>query len=507
VLVVDDDAGMRETLVEILAAAGIEAVGAGSAAAAQAMQGELAPALALVDQRLPDGSGIDLGARLKHEDADLTVLLVTGYASLDNAIAAVWELDGFLTKPVPPAELVRVVRAGLDSARLRRENRSLVDDLRQANLLLEESVEARTRELSGLLSLSEALVGAIRLDEVVDACLRTASDVIEARHVGIYLQEGAVGDLLLRAATGDSPLPDRLPRSTLGAPGGEHGTVAPLMAGGRQVGALLFAVTDPIDPMFLTAFAGSAAIAIQNAQRLGLELETVARLSELSSMKSTFLASVSHELRTPLNAVLGFANLLRLQSDTAWSETDIEMIETIIEQGKSLDTMINDLLDTTRAEFGGLHMTLDPIDVGRVIARVTRLFGEATNPLVARVAANLPDVLSNEARLQQVLTNLVVNAVRHSPPNSPIELRAEAEGDHVRLAVVDFGRGIAPEFLPRLFDQFTQVDTAEAGRESGLGLGLYIVRGLVEAMGGTVTVRSEVGRGSEFVVRLRRAGL
>src|SRR5207247_3253536 len=115
---------MRETLVEILAAAGIDAEGAASAAAAAEMQQQLAPAVALVDQRLPDANGVELGALLKHRDTDLAVLLVTGYASLDNAIAAVWELDGFLTKPVPPAELVRVVRAALDTTRLRSENRS-----------------------------------------------------------------------------------------------------------------------------------------------------------------------------------------------------------------------------------------------------------------------------------------------------------------------------------------------------------------------------------------------
>ena len=125
VLVVDDDDAMRDSAVEILAATGIEAEGAATAAEARALQPQLAPGVALVDQRLPDSSGVELGSLLKEQDADMTVLLVTGYASLENAIAAVWQFDGYLTKPVAPPELVRVVRAGLEHARLRRENRAL----------------------------------------------------------------------------------------------------------------------------------------------------------------------------------------------------------------------------------------------------------------------------------------------------------------------------------------------------------------------------------------------
>ena len=120
VLVVDDDRAMRETAVEILAESGIAAVGAASAAQALALRPEVGPGVALVDQRLPDATGVRLGADLKQQDGDMTVLLVTGYASLENAIAAVGQLDGYLTKPVPPAELVRVVRSGLEHARLRR---------------------------------------------------------------------------------------------------------------------------------------------------------------------------------------------------------------------------------------------------------------------------------------------------------------------------------------------------------------------------------------------------
>jgi signal transduction histidine kinase len=147
VYVVDDDPGMRQTVIDILALSGIAADGFASGKAAEACCGPGRPDLAVVDQRLPDTTGIALSASLKSADPDLGVILLTGYASADNAIAAVGVADDYLTKPVPPDELVRSVKAGLDRTRLRRENRQLVTRLQQLNASLEATVAERTREL------------------------------------------------------------------------------------------------------------------------------------------------------------------------------------------------------------------------------------------------------------------------------------------------------------------------------------------------------------------------
>jgi signal transduction histidine kinase len=146
VYVVDDDPDMRQTVVDILAIAGIAAEGFGSGAAALAAHGP-GPDLAVVDQRLPDTTGIDLATSLKAADPDLAVILLTGYVSADAAIAAVGVVDDYLTKPVPPEDLIRSVRAAIDRTRLRRENRRLVGRLRELNSSLEATVAQRTREL------------------------------------------------------------------------------------------------------------------------------------------------------------------------------------------------------------------------------------------------------------------------------------------------------------------------------------------------------------------------
>jgi signal transduction histidine kinase len=147
VYVVDDDPGMRQTIVDILATAGISAQGFGSGASVPPPRGPDRPDLAVVDQRLPDTTGIALAASLKAEDPDLAVILLTGYVSADNAIAAVGLVDDYLAKPVPPDDLLRRVRAALDRSRLRRENRDLIARLKELNSSLEATVAQRTREL------------------------------------------------------------------------------------------------------------------------------------------------------------------------------------------------------------------------------------------------------------------------------------------------------------------------------------------------------------------------
>ncbi len=119
-------------------------------------------------------------------------------------------------------------------------------------------------------------------------------------------------------------------------------------------------------------------------------------------------------------------------------------------------------------------------------------------------AAGVPPVSGDRQRIEQVVSNLVGNAIKHSPDGTPVEIEAAADGEYVRVAVIDHGSGIEPKFLARLFEPFTQAGS-DSSRESGLGLGLYIVRGLVEAMGGTIEANSRLGEGSEFVLRLPRA--
>jgi signal transduction histidine kinase len=221
-------------------------------------------------------------------------------------------------------------------------------------------------------------------------------------------------------------------------------------------------------------------------------------------MKSTFLATVSHELRTPLAAVLGLAELLARTESGMGPERRAQMTAQILEQAQLLSTMIEDLLDATRVEFGGLRVRRERIDVARIAERVHDTFHARGHPLRTRIGLEVPAALGDEARLVQVLTNLAGNAFKHTRPGTTVELEVGADDEEVHVAVIDHGHGIDPEFLARIFQPFTQ-ESESSARQEGLGLGLYIVHGLVEAMGGTVEAASTLGEGSRFTVRLPRA--
>jgi signal transduction histidine kinase len=220
-------------------------------------------------------------------------------------------------------------------------------------------------------------------------------------------------------------------------------------------------------------------------------------------MKSTLLATVSHELRTPLTTVVGFADLLGQQFGTASADEQREMIDLIIEQGHQLRVLIEDLVDASRVEFGTLHVECTDVDAREVVDRVARGVTDASHPLEIRLPREVPSVVADERRLQQVLTNLVANAMTHSSPGSPVVVEGRPADDGVTFAVIDRGKGIDPSFLPQIFEPFAQQE--RGGRGTGLGLGLYIVRGLVEAMGGRIEARSSVGEGTELCVWLPHA--
>jgi signal transduction histidine kinase len=278
---------------------------------------------------------------------------------------------------------------------------------------------------------------------------------------------------------------------------------ADLLVGGQRLGALIVVNPERTAPSFLTTVAIEAAVAIQNAQRFDRERETVERLSELSRLKSTFLASVSHELRTPLTALVGFAQTLGAYGETLTSADREHMLGRMVSQGERLGRLINNLLDSTGLETGSLRLSIGPVDSASVMERLVDSLPEERPPVELQLPDDLPRVLADEGRLEQVLGNLLENAVKYSP-SAPVTIGAEAGDTTVTFWVADSGPGIDPVFLERAFEPFSQADIGDGRFDKGVGLGLYIVHGLVEAMGGTIAVDSTIGEGTRFLVTFPR---
>ena len=230
-----------------------------------------------------------------------------------------------------------------------------------------------------------------------------------------------------------------------------------------------------------------------------------AEAESANRMKDEFLATVSHELRTPLNAIIGWSHmLLRTSLDKA---TTVRAIETIERNAKSQAQLIEDILDVSRVITGKLRLNIGPVDVAAVINAAIDSVQLAADSKGIHLEVTLDPsarhISGDSSRLQQVVWNLLSNAIKFTPSGGRVEVRLEHAGVYVQVKVSDTGQGIDPGFLPFIFDRFRQADGTTTRRHGGLGLGLAIVRHLVEFHGGTVSADSGgEGCGSTFIVKL-----
>lgn len=224
--------------------------------------------------------------------------------------------------------------------------------------------------------------------------------------------------------------------------------------------------------------------------------------------KSEFLSRMSHELRTPLNAVLGFGQLLEMSE---LGPDDQQSVSRIIAGGRHLLELINDVLDIGRIDAGELSLSLEPVRVGHVLTEATELVQPLADERSVVVLSGHADgydlqVLADRHRLKQVMLNLLSNAIKYNHQGGTVALGClETDDGRRRIEVTDTGPGIAPENLDRLFAPFDRIGAEQNAAVEGTGLGLALSRQLVEAMGGTLGVESEVGSGSTFWVELTPA--
>ena len=273
------------------------------------------------------------------------------------------------------------------------------------------------------------------------------------------------------------------------------------------------------DELTASGLSAQAAVAMDNArlyetakrarseaEHAAAENERLYRQAEESSrLKEEFLATVSHELRTPLNAILGWARMLRTGQVTGENLT--KALETIERNARAQAQLIDDLLDVSRIVAGKLRLDVRPTDPGTFIDAAV----EAVRPAADAKGVHVQKVIDSAAiavpgdpaRLQQVVWNLLSNAIKFTPRDGRVQVRLERVNSHIEIVVSDTGQGISPEFLPYVFDRFRQADQKASRQFGGMGLGLAIVRHLVELHGGNVHAMSEgEGKGATFTVVL-----
>jgi PAS domain S-box-containing protein len=489
VLVVDDDPVSRYTTLRWLQHAGFQTREASTGSRGLELADATVSAMVL-DVNLPDISGFDLCRLIRsRDDADyLPVLhLSAAFVTDEDKVRGLDSgADAYLTHPVDPSVLVATVQA-------------LV----------------RTRMAEGALRRSEqhframyqrAPIGMCLLDlsgQVIEAnpCmlgfLGGTDDVIGRRlveWVPLEFREAARAFLAIEALASDDvqfPLL-RADGSTLRV----NWSMLPLL----KHGVHMVLATDVTAPALL-----------EEQRQLALQRERAARADaeRLGRIKDEFVAVLSHELRTPLTTMIGWMQIFRRGPlDEARRQKGLE----IIERNLALQArLVSDLLDMSSINLGKMRLSLSQVDVPELIDSVI----EASEALIAErrvivsmhVDPDCPEIRADPARLQQIASNLLGNAIKFSAAGGKISIAVKPENAGLRISFLDEGQGIPTEFLPNLFDRFSQADAGSNRRHGGLGLGLSIVRHLAESHDGTVSVRSDgLGHGANFDVWLPTAG-
>lgn len=418
---------------------------------------------------------------------------------------------------------------------LRRLTRHLIDER-----VLTAALSNRLREISSLSEVGKALNSVLDIDDVLGIILNSCLELLEGTEGSIMLIDDDGQTLVTVCSQGDE---GAALGGTQKVGTGVAGWVAEqreplLLTGDADVSLfeqlvpkerpILAALCVPLisrrellgvlnvndtaggrlytehDLRAMCMFAEHAAIAISNARLYQVEREQVARLLEIDRLKSEFVATVSHELRTPLTSILGSATTLLRKIDLMATADRDQFLFMIERQGKRLLRLIEDILFASRIEAGDNRLNpelCDLVDLGQEVVETL-----AARPGGDRVCLSSETdhakAFADPMAVQQVLYNLVENALKYAPGPEPIEIGIKSSSDEVTVTVADQGPGVPDGDLPYIFDRFRQVDGSITRRATGVGLGLYIVRNLIESLDGKVWCESAPGEGSRFIFTL-----
>jgi len=233
-----------------------------------------------------------------------------------------------------------------------------------------------------------------------------------------------------------------------------------------------------------------------------------ARLAE--QMRVDFVANASHELRTPLSTLIGYTETLREQADEIEPATRERFLSVVHDEARRMQRVVEDLISLSRIEAEKFTAPTEAVEleplIGQASESARRMAEERSSPIVSAIANGLPAIAADRSQILQLLDNLIANALRYGEAGTPVTVSAQAEGPMVHLSVADQGEGIAPEHIARVTERFYRVDTSRSRSLGGTGLGLKIVKHIVERHRGRLSIESEVGIGTTIHVFVPVAG-
>ena len=479
ILLADDNADMRDYVRRLLSARyEVEAVADGEAALQAAR--ERTPDLVLTDIMMPrlDGFGLLKALREEAATAVIPVILLSARAGEESRIEGLEAgADDYLVKPFAARELLARVGTHLELARVRREAQQQIIAIWESITDAFIALDPEWRYV--YINAAAERVG-VKRAEVLGRTLWEAFPELVGTEVEAHYR---------RAAR------ERVPVEFVSFYG----------PWGRWFENRIFPAADGSLAVYFRDITQRVRAEEERDRLFVREREARAAAEEASRMKDEFLATVSHELRTPLNAILGWSGMLR--RGTVEAELGRHGLEVIERNARAQNQLIEDLLDVSRVITGKLRLDVQPVELREVIqaaADVVRPAAEAKEIGLQLLLDPTPGPVSGDPqRLQQVVWNLLSNAVKFTERGGRVQVTLGRVNSHVEVTVSDTGEGIEPDFLPHVFERFRQQDGSYTRRHGGMGLGLAIVRHLVELHGGAVEAWSDgPQQGATFTVKL-----
>ncbi len=434
----------------------------------------------LLDLMMPGVSGMEVLDQVRSIDPNLLVIVITGYATVESAVEAMKKgAYDFIPKPFTPDQLRIVVRRALERRALQKET----DFLRMER---EKSLRDIATEKSKVKTIINCMGDGVLVCDR-DGCI-VLTNPAASRMIKVS-ETSLLGNLLSQCNL--HPELSKTIEESLTTKDLAYTSVSQELSIGESEEIFLRAHTAPVRND-IGEIMGSVTV-----------LQDISHLKELDKMKSEFIAMVTHELRAPIAAVEQQLTVILNRMAGELTEKQEQLLSRAKERTKGLLALIKDLLDLSKIEAGKMVQYKEPLGLQEVIQKVVDLMKAEADERKINLqftSSETPLIHADRNSMEGIFTNLISNAIKYTPERGEVWVKLGEEGGFVKATVSDTGFGIKKEDLPRIFDKFYRVKTTETRQIVGTGLGLSIVKSIVDAHLGSISVESEVGKGTTFTV-------
>jgi two-component system phosphate regulon sensor histidine kinase PhoR len=488
VLIIDDEQSLRDGAERILTRMGCTVLKASRGDEGLDIIEKEPVAVVLLDMKMPGMDGMEVLGRIMEMDLGILVIVITGYATVETAIEAMKKgAYDFIPKPYEPDQLRIVVNRAREKLQLSMEAEKLEADRKRtlADLHMEQSrVHTIVESLPNGVIVTDTDGKVVLINPAFRQHLGLSDDIGPGNRIEDFVTDKGLCTLVMDISRGKHVDFDDIPSYELDLPSGKF-----LLARGRPVLG-------------------------ERRQCLGavLNIMDISAMKALDQLKSEFVAKVSHELRSPLSTIheqlsMVLSDMAEEAAGDGAAENDQYILSRAKEKTNGLISTIGDLLDLSRIEAGIAAKEVKPVKIGELLKNIIDFLGARAKAKDQSITLEipeepLPEVTADPMALESVFGNLITNAINYTQDGGEIRVKVNPSGSNLRIVIEDNGYGIEAKHMGKIFNRFYRVKTEKTRYITGTGLGLPIVKGIVDSMGGFIDVESESDQGTTFIVIL-----